>query len=240
MNKVNCLICDEEIVYFKESKEMKCYYCNDIFESKTICKNNHYVCDTCHSSDAYKIITNYCLNSNSINSMDMALELMKHPMIKMHGPEHHFLVPAVLLTSYANKVGENNEKRSLLKECNKRSKNVLGGFCGFYGACGAGIGCGIYMSLILDATPLSKSDWGLANLITAKALENISSFGGPRCCKRDSFVAIETAIDFTSKNLGVDLDKIENLKCGFNNINKECLSNKCKFYNTNILAKEGI
>jgi hypothetical protein len=32
----------------------------------------------------------------------MALNLMKNPQIKMHGPEHHFLVPAVLLAAYYN------------------------------------------------------------------------------------------------------------------------------------------
>ncbi|EPZ57508.1 putative sAM-dependent methyltransferase [[Clostridium] sordellii ATCC 9714] len=120
----------------------------------------------------------------------------------------------------------------------KRAKNVLGGFCGFYGACGAGVGCGIYTSLIQESGPMNKEEWGLCNLITSKSLENISKYGGPRCCKRDSFTAIDTAIDFTKKYLNVELDKTTDLKCHFNNLNKECLHTKCKFYNESILVLE--
>ncbi|MDO7204398.1 DUF5714 domain-containing protein [Paraclostridium bifermentans] len=166
----------------------------------------------------------------------MAVNLMKHPAIKMHGPEHHYLVPAVLSTAFLNKTNEKSKLESLLDECQKRAKNVLGGFCGFYGACGAGVGCGIYTSLIQESGPMNKEEWGLCNLMTSKALENISKYGGPRCCKRDSFTAIETAIDFTKEYLNVDLDKTLDLKCNFNSLNKECLNSKCKFYAESELA----
>ena len=111
----------------------------------------------------------------------------------------------------------------------KRAKNVLGGFCGFYGACGAAVGTGIFMSIALGATPLSSEKWGKCNLMTAKSLEAISSFGGPRCCKRDSFLAIEEAIKFLDENSIVKLDTHE-YKCKFSCKNSECLREKCKFY----------
>ena len=56
------------------------------------------------------------------------------------------------------------------------------------------MGTGIFISLITDATPLSKEDWGLANRMTAASLNTIAEHGGPRCCKRDSFLAIMDAI----------------------------------------------
>lgn len=238
MNKFNCLICNEEVLYENESKERVCYFCKKTYESAIVCKNGHYVCDACHSSDALTAITNYCLNSDSINPLEMAVDLMKHPAINMHGPEHHYLVPAVLSTAFLNKTNEKAKLENLLDECQKRAKNVLGGFCGFYGACGAGVGCGIYTSLIQESGPMNKEEWGLCNLMTSKALENISKYGGPRCCKRDSFTAIETAIDFTKEHLKVDLDKILDLKCNFNSLNKECLNSKCKFYTENELVLE--
>lgn len=235
VNKNNCLICNEEVLYLSKSEKLTCYYCKNEYESSMVCKNGHYVCDNCHSKDALTVINEYCNKSISTNPINMAIDLMKHPAIKMHGPEHHFLVPAVLISAYLNKVGKIEDKERLLNEGKKRSKNVLGGFCGFYGACGAGVGCGIYMSLILEATPLSKESWGICNLMTSKSLENISSFGGPRCCKRDSFVAIKSAIDFTEEYLNVELDKNENILCEFMNLNKECLKEKCKFYNEGLV-----
>lgn len=234
MNKVNCLICNEEVLYESESKERTCYFCKKTYTSSIVCKNGHYVCDECHSSDAFTMITNYCLNSHSTSPLEMAIDLMNHPAIKMHGPEHHYLVPAVLITSFANKNNNSENLEKLLNEAKNRAKNVLGGFCGFYGACGAGVGCGIYASIILNSTPMSKEQWGLSNLITSKALENISKFGGPRCCKRDTFTAIETAIQFTKEHFNTDLNTYSDLKCAFSHLNKECLKNKCK-YNTNFI-----
>ncbi|MGL5716310.1 MAG: DUF5714 domain-containing protein [Paraclostridium sp.] len=230
MNKVNCLICNEEIVYKNETIKQTCYFCKEIHESSISCSKGHYVCDACHSSDAFTAITNYCLKSDSINPLKMAVDLMNHPSIKMHGPEHHYLVPAVLSTAFVNKTATKYKLEKILTEGQKRSKNVLGGFCGFYGACGAGVGCGIYASLIQESGPMNKEEWGLCNLMTSKALENISKFGGPRCCKRDTFAAIETAVDFTKYHLGVELERSENLKCKFNKLNKECLTTKCKFH----------
>ena len=230
MNTFNCLICHDEVLYENESKERVCSFCKETYESAIVCKNGHYVCDVCHSSDAYTVITNYCLKTNGINPLEMAFNLMKHPSIKMHGPEHHYLVPAVLCTAFLNKINEKEKLKTLLDECQKRAKNILGGFCGFYGACGAGVGCGIYTSLIQESGPLNKDERGLCNLMTSKALKNISKYGGPRCCKRDSFTAIETAIDFTKEYLNIELDKITNLQCDFYHLNKECLNRKCKFY----------
>ncbi|NEU05728.1 DUF5714 domain-containing protein [Clostridium senegalense] len=229
-NKFNCLICSEELEYFDESKEMDCYFCKKKFSANASCKSGHYVCDSCHSLGAFEIIREYCLKSNSINPMEMALDLMKHPSVKMHGPEHHYLVPAVLVTAYLNSIGDRTNLEKLLNEGEKRAKNVLGGFCGFYGACGAAVGTGIYISLILGASPLSEEKWGLSNLITAKALEKIASFGGPRCCKRDTFLALETAVDFTKEKLNVQLKKKENLKCNYSKINDQCLKDRCKFH----------
>jgi len=229
--KFNCMICGEELSYLNESKEMECYYCKKKIHSNASCKHGHYVCDSCHSLDAFEVIKNYCVSSTSVNPLEIAMDLMKHPSVKMHGPEHHFLVPSVLLTAYLNKTSERENLSKLLQECEKRSKNVLGGFCGFYGCCGAAVGTGIFMSLILGATPLSKEKWGLCNLMTSKSLEAISSFGGPRCCKRDSFLAIETSIDFIKENLNIELEENKNIYCNYSKINSECLKENCKFYN---------
>ena len=230
-NKFNCLICGEEIMYTPEKSEvMQCFYCGKKFTSNTKCKNSHYVCDSCHSKDAYEIIMNYCIESTEINPVKMAKVLMKHPSIKMHGPEHHFLIPAVLISSYYNKKELFIMKKEKLQEAAKRAKNVLGGFCGLYGSCGAGIGTGIFISIVTGATPLSKEEWKLSNLMTSKSLYHIAENGGPRCCKRDSFIAINEAIDFCKKNLNVDLEKETEIQCEFNKYNTQCIQNLCPFF----------
>jgi hypothetical protein len=148
----------------------------------------------------------------------------------MHGPEHHFVVPAVLLTAYYNQKGHAREKEKKLKIARQRAENVLGGFCGFYGACGAGIGTGIFISLITDSSPLSTGAWGMANRMTAESLRCIGALGGPRCCKRDTYMALKTARMFMKQNFQVVLDVPATIECEFTENNHECLQQKCPFH----------
>ena len=106
MKKTGCIICGKDLVYFDDNINKSCYFCKNEFSTNVTCVDNHYICDNCHSLDANNIIETYCSNSNSQNAMAMAVELMHHKAIKMHGPEHHYLVPAVLLTAYYNHINQ--------------------------------------------------------------------------------------------------------------------------------------
>jgi len=118
------------------------------------------------------------------------------------------------------------EKLSISK---KRSKNVLGGYCGFYGACGAGVGTGLFMSVIQNCTPLHKEEWQKSNLMTAQCLSKIAEQGGPRCCKRDTYIALEHAIEFVKNNLNLELEA-DSISCTFSKQNKECKLADCQYY----------
>jgi hypothetical protein len=147
----------------------------------------------------------------------------------MHGPEHHFLVPAVLISAYYNALGTPEHKEAKLKTALSRSKNVLGGFCGFYGSCGAGVGTGIFTSVVLGATPMSGKEWKLSNLATAESLKAIALSGGPRCCKRDSFKAIETSVLFVKEHLNLQLQSSK-IDCLFPSKNRECQYDDCEYF----------
>jgi len=226
----DCLICEEDLLYYENSKELVCEYCHKTFTANVSCKNNHYVCDECHSAPAREIILTYCVNSYSKNPIQLANVIMKHPSVKMHGPEHHFIVPAVLLTAYYNTTDHHLLLKEKLNQANQRSRNILGGFCGFYGACGAAIGTGIFMSLITGSTPLSLNEWSFANNITANSLQEVAKRGGPRCCKRDTYISIIEAIIFIKEKFNVSLEKDEKIECLFNNFNAQCIFEKCSFY----------
>ena len=229
-HKTNCLICGHELVYKDRSDKLECYFCKKIYESNVKCVNGHFICDSCHSLPANELIKQFCINSKLEDPIEMALILMRNQKIRMHGPEHHFLVPAVLLASYYNLKNDNEKKVEKIKEAEKRAKNLLGGFCGYYGACAAGIGTGIFISLITEATPLSKHEWKLSNMMTSKSLLSIANVGGPRCCKRNTFLSITEAVNFLIENFGITMNINKNLKCEFNSLNKECLKDECPFY----------
>lgn len=228
--KNNCLICGGELIYKDETVKEECYNCKKVFDSNVKCINGHFICDNCHSLSAKELIKQFCIMSKLEDPLEIALKLMENPKVKMHGPEHHFLVPAVLLASYYNIKKDHETKIKKIEEAERRTKHLLGGFCGYYGACAAAVGTGLFISLITDATPLSKEVYKLNNLMTAKSLTRIAELGGPRCCKRNSFLSLIEAVKFLKENFNVEMKINEDLECEFNQLNKECLKEECPYY----------
>ena len=228
--KTGCLICGEELVYSDTGKEMACSFCGKKYMTDVACKNGHFICDECHGRDSKGIITAFCLNTDTRDPLKIAVMLMHHPHIHMHGPEHHYLVPAALITAYYNETNEPEKKEEALKKALARSDYIKGGFCGSHGSCGAGIGTGIFISVITGSTPLSKESWSLSNRMTATALMKIANAGGPRCCKRDTYLAIIEAVKFLEENFDVALPVTEEFCCEFSGLNRECLKNECPFW----------
>ncbi|MCF8370162.1 MAG: SAM-dependent methyltransferase [Bacteroidales bacterium] len=226
-----CIHCGKELVYLKENTAFACMVCGKPFQSNVSCPDGHFVCDGCHSLSARDMIFRYCLSTMLTNPVDMANSLMKNKSVKMHGPEHHFLVPAVLLAAYYNIKGEFKVKEVKLKIALERSASVPGGYCGTHGTCGAAIGSGIFISIITGSTPLAKEEWHLSNLMTSISLGVIANSGGPRCCKRDTFIAIAEAVKFLSNKFHTHLDIDKNIKCDFSEWNRQCLFSHCLFYN---------
>lgn len=229
--KKGCLLCGAKLTYLNEPKQTTCVYCKNTFDTVVTCENNHYVCDDCHRMNGEEIILQTCMQSQRKDPFIIAEQIMKHPSIHMHGPEHHFLVPAVLLTSYYNSKKMYQKKWEKIKTAQKRAGKILGGFCGTHGVCGSAIGTGIFISIILQATPLSRKEWQLSNLITAESLTTIANHGGPRCCKRNTFLAFFSAIDFVKKHFKFSIPHSKDKTCLFSNINNECIEEKCPYYN---------
>ena len=222
-----CLICKAPLEYLDKDEKMECIVCHKKQYSKTKCTNGHFVCDECHTSGIDSIVS-ICLESKSTNPIEILEEMMSMPSCHMHGPEHHTMVGCALLTAYKN-AGGKLDLKSAINEMQKRGKQVPGGGCGFWGACGAGISTGIYMAIALKSTPLSTEAWGLANQMTAKALDAIGKNGGPRCCKRDSYLAIIEAIKFTAEKLDVKMN-LSPVVCTRSHLNNQCIQDNCIFY----------
>lgn len=230
-HKNNCVVCGAPLVYLEQDEILVCHDCGRTLNASVRCENGHYLCDACHSQTANEWILQQCLVSSTRDPLGLAVSLMKDARVKMHGPEHHFLVPAVLWTTYANTAGvDRDAKTRRLVQAKQRAETVVGGSCGFNGNCGAAVGTGIFISLVTGATPLSREAWRACNLMTARSLMTIANQGGPRCCKRDSYLAIREAISFLDTEMGVKLESHEPIVCEFSHLNRECLHEDCPFY----------
>ncbi len=225
-----CLICKDRLAYLDKDVLMECYYCHKMELSKTKCINNHYVCNDCHMKGVDLIIS-YCKETKSKNPIEIIKHMMKQSFCHMHGPEHHIMVGCALITAFYN-AGGKLDLNNALSEMLQRGKQVPGGACGFWGACGAAISSGMFISIVTGSTPLKIEPWGLSNKMTSKSLYNIGSIGGPRCCKRDSFLSILSAIEFVKDNLNVNMETSD-IVCEFSPLNNQCIKERCPFNKIN-------
>ncbi|OPY39163.1 MAG: hypothetical protein A4E35_00397 [Methanoregula sp. PtaU1.Bin051] len=225
-----CRVCGDRLEYGTVPGRATCYFCGESHETETICRQGHFVCDRCRRAPAEEIISSYCRTTTETDPIAIARTLMNTPQVKMHGPEHHFLVPAVLLAAYYNVTGTPDLKMKKIEQARSRAELIKDGFCGSHGDCGAAVGTGIFVSLATGATPLSREEWRLSNLVTAKSLEAIAMHGGPRCCKRNAFLAILAAVDFVREHFGIEIPVRKPVTCGFSALNEECLTRDCLFY----------
>jgi hypothetical protein len=221
-----CIICKAPLEYLGKEEEMECAICHKKEKSKTRCIKRHYVCNDCHTKGIDTII-GICLNTYSKDPVEIIRMMMAAPFCHMHGPEHHVMVGSALLTAYKNAGGDINLEDALM-EMQNRGKSVPGGACGFWGACGAGISTGMFVSIITKASPLTQESWGLSNLMTSKALGEIGKIGGPRCCKRDSYLAILSAINFVKEHFGIEMEK-NKVVCIHSDMNNQCIGSRCPF-----------
>lgn len=220
-----CLICGSSLKYSDQSERFKCDICGKLFVSNIKCTNDHYICDHCHNGDVLDHMEDLLVESTEKNPIRLAEMVFNMPTMKMHGPEHHSMVPAVLETAHQNILGIRDIKK--IEETINRGKDIKGGSCGFHGNCGACVGTGIAESVYLDASPDSKEARGRAMMATGMALLEVSKLGGPLCCKRDSMTSIETYMGMSDRYKEVHEYKYT---CSLSRYNKGCLTLDCPYF----------
>ncbi len=223
-----CMVCGAPISYMSEEKECTCHYCNRIVPANGLCQNGHFVCDACHEKDGFEIIRNICMNTKETDMIRLLQQIRSHPAMPLHGPEHHALVPGVILAVYKNLGG--NISQDAVETGIRRGSSVAGGSCGFMGICGASTGVGIAFSQILSATPVKPKERQIVQKVTQAVLAEIAKFKAARCCQRESWVALKKAAELSVKYLSVTLPAEEKICCEQKEQNRECLGKGCPLY----------
>lgn len=221
----DCLVCGCELHYFTSEKDLICYYCGEQKRANAFCSNNHFVCDSCHQDKGVALVKKICTEAAIEDMVTLMNRIREQPPFAMHGPEHHAMVPGIILSTYRARGGE-VKKVDILTAIERGSK-VPGGVCGFWGSCGAAVGVGIAFSVILEATPLKPGPRQSVQAITARVLEKIASLKAGRCCQRESLIALEEAARLSAEVLPLPLLAESTLHCRQYHFNRECIRKSC-------------
>lgn len=174
-------------------------------------------------------IKEMCLKETGKNPYEIATHLMQDAEIPMHGPIHHILDGAAFLTALHN-AGAAFDLGAALDELTARGSLMPGATCGKWGVCGSASSLGAALAIVHGTGPLSDCDFYRDNLyLTSRILERLAALGGPRCCKRNGFTAIDTAIDFVFEKYGIALEKSD-IVCGFYPQNQQCIKERCPYH----------
>lgn len=151
--------------------------------------------------------------------------------LPVHGPWHHGVVGGVLMVSLRNNGYDYSEKE--IGEALKRGLMIPGGSCGFHGACGAGTGLGVAVSLVLGSTCFHDESRSKALEANSEAYKRIAGLGGPRCCTLSTYTTLELAGE-VFRELGYDLPVSDvRGRCRVYRENSECHGVDCPYFPVN-------
>ncbi|ADH85384.1 radical SAM protein [Desulfurivibrio alkaliphilus] len=224
-HQAGCLVCGEELRYSRQERDQACHYCGVVSKTNAVCRQHHYVCDDCHQRDGLSVIRAICSETSEQDMLALLAKIRHSPAIPMHGPEHHALVPGVILATYRNRGGELSREAILTGIA--RGSQIPGGACGFWGNCGAAVGAGIAFSILLDATPLSPKPRRQAQEISARILSAVASVTGARCCRREAFIVLREAAAISRELLPVSLLAEADFTCDQAVANPQCIRRQC-------------
>jgi MoaA/NifB/PqqE/SkfB family radical SAM enzyme/SAM-dependent methyltransferase len=227
---VGCMTCGAELVYLQHDEQRPCTYCGRTFRANAFCTEGHFVCDGCHTAEGRLAMELILLASQERDLVALLAKVRRHPSIPMHGPEHHALVPGVILTALRNHgiVVTDDMIRTALD----RAAAVPGGYCGFLGACGAALGAGAALAAFESSSPLTAAPRQRAMALVAGLGAALARYEAARCCQRDSWIVLREVAKRSEALFGARLTADAPLRCDQVKQNKECIRRECPLFPT--------
>jgi hypothetical protein len=226
--ETGCLICGAPLVYFTSTQDRVCARCGREKKANAACEKGHFVCDLCHIQDPIEVIRQVCTTTTETDMLRLLKEIRAQDTFPVHGPEHHSLIPGIILATFKNLGGNITDKEIVMGI--ERGALVPGGSCAFMGICGAAVGVGIGFSIIMAATPLTPGPRKRIQHLTGQVIGRIAETKAARCCQRECYIALQEAAKISGHVLPVRLRADEPLSCHQYARNKECIKEVCMLY----------
>lgn len=175
------------------------------------------------------MILQECEKQTSADPGEIFAHAAAQDFVRMHGPEHHVLDGACLLTAYRNAGGKIDLNEALVKLANEGLR-MPGAACGLWGVCGAVTSLGAALAIIDGTGPLSSDgSWGRHMLFASDALRRMGEVDGPRCCKRDAFLAFAAAVAHINARYDAKLT-LAHRTCVYRDRNAQCIGARCPYF----------
>ena len=226
-----CVLCGDKLEHLDKPIVVHCDNCRATASATSRCESGHIICDNCMNQTVNEFIKEKCLAYTELDPTQLAVEIMNSPLVQMHGAEHHFILPAVMLTVTKDKISRKDTLSELLDIAEERAMSEICVDCKFeQNTCGAALGAGVFLEMFNGIDEQTEGQWAaLSGELTSKCLAKIEEHRGPRCCKRDTYFAIQASVEFLKEKFAIDLPT-STAKCTFSLRNRSCGREECTFY----------
>ncbi len=231
LEKSTCILCGGDLSKMEQPQNTVCDYCGKVGTVSYICENGHYICNSCLKVPVMDFIQRVCTEYSSNNPIELAIKIMNSPIVRMHGAEHHYLTPAVLLTVYSNVTNKFSNLEQTLQDLKVFIRNEAPQKCSFQaGTCGAAIGSKVFFMHYLNDvfSPEELEEYG--EYVKNETIRQIDEYHLPRCCKRDTYTSLLVTANFLNEKLDLNIE-ISEPKCIFSLRNKSCGLSDCPYFN---------
>lgn len=209
-NTENCQVCDCELDYFSESKELTCFKCGKVEYANISCKNGHYICDKCHGGDVFEKISKYILSAESKDPIHIAENLMNYNReVPMLGCENAWIAAGALMAAIRNEGSIVITDTQIEEALNRTRKQAIGGYCGLTGVCGIAPAIGACFSVILGAACPKDQETAITMRVVGRIVNIIADETGPCCCKSFVRSSLKEAVQLVKIHLNVELPVFE-------------------------------
>ena len=223
-----CMVCGAPLTYIDGEELIECSFCGQVLPANAVCDRGHFVCDVCHTQDGLALVEHVCLTTAETDMIALMAKIRRHQAMPVHGPDHHALVPGVILATYRNRGGEVTDE--MIRAGLRRGGGVMGGACGFIGVCGAAMGVGTGFSIILKSNPLKAAERQVVQTVAQRTLQRIASYEAPRCCQRDCWLALRAAAELSKEYLPIALQAETPLLCQQSGRSSDCIADRCPLW----------
>lgn len=224
----DCMLCGKPLVYLEEERLTSCVFCGNEYSANAVCEHGHFVCDHCHGKDMVEVVKHVCTHTGATDMIDLMNQLRSHPSFPLHGPEHHFAVPGVITAVYRNLGGDIQD--SDITTAIDRGRGVPGGVCAFWGTCGAAIGAGIALGVILKSTPLKPKARQIVQQVAEAIIHDLNRIEAARCCQREVWTTFKTVARLSKTFLPLPLKAQGDVQCRQQGKNRECIRDACPYF----------
>jgi hypothetical protein len=230
----NCLVCGSALDYLHQSENLVCVYCGAADQGHVKCPEGHFVCETCHRSDAMQMIEGVIFTTELKDPVAIAELMMGHPNLPMLGCEHAYIAAGALMAALKNSpYGKGKITDADIREVFARTaKQAVSGYCGLTGVCGIAPAVGACLSIFLGSRCGSDTEQKITMNSVIKVSQVVAELTGPSCCKAYVRAALSEAVTIFMERFGIVLPVAKtSIVCKDSNRHPHgCREERCPYY----------